>query len=368
MKHHRVASHKTVKMTADPIITEDVRGVLARSQSLWADLQGASIFITGATGFFGTWLLETLLAANREFSLGFHVLALSRDPDQFALKSPHLAYDQSVTWLAGDLRDFAFPTSPLTHVIHAGAESSMNSISRDPQATFDVCVDGTRRVLAMAIEKRVQRLLFISSGAVYGQQPEGISQLPESFAGGGESRPCEDAYAEGKRAAESLCGSAAGDARLPHVAIARCFAFVGPHLPLNTRFAVGNFMRDALGGRPIEVKGDGTPFRSYLYAADLAEWLVTILLRGRSGVAYNVGSDEAISIRALADRVAAVARDVWPARHGVDVVVSRSPTVGRQPSRYVPCCDRARDELGLRAVTPLDTAIRRTLIWHASHA
>lgn len=355
-------------MLPHPIIAEDIRGVLSRTQSLWADLKGASVFITGATGFFGIWLFETLLAANREFSLGCRVIALSRNPASCAAKAPHVAHNPAVTWLVGDVRDFAFPTGPVTHVIHAATESTTNLNASDPQAMFDVCVDGTRRVLALAADKQAQRLLFTSSGAVYGQQPTDLSHVPETFRGGPDLLHRESAYAEGKRAAEFLCGLEAHNGRLPHVAIARCFAFVGPHLPLDAHFAIGNFIRDAIAGDPIRVNGDGTPFRSYLYAADLAEWLVTILLRGRSGTAYNVGSEEAVSIRDLAERVAAVAEQVWPARRRCQVAISLAPHPDAQPSRYVPCCGLARAELGLRAASPLDTAIRRTFLWHDSHS
>lgn len=353
-------------MTTHPIIAEDIRGVLSRTQPLWPDLKGASVFLTGVTGFFGIWLLETLLAANREFSLGCRVIALSRAPDRFATKAPHLAHDPAVTWVVGDVRDFAFPAGSVTHVIHAATESTTNLNASDPQAMFDVCVDGTRRVLELASEKKVRRLLFTSSGAVYGQQPPELSHVPESFRGGPDPLDRKSAYAEGKRAAEFLCGLAAADGRLFHAAIARCFAFVGPHLPLDVHFAIGNFIRDAINGGPIHVNGDGTPFRSYLYAADLAEWLVTILLRGTSGKAYNVGSEEAVSIRALAERVAAVAEQVWATRPRCDVTVSCSPQPGVQPSRYVPFCAQAREELGLRVSTSLDTAIQRTCLWHNS--
>jgi nucleoside-diphosphate-sugar epimerase len=351
-------------MATQPLIAEDVHAVLARQESALLGLKRASVFITGATGFFGTWLLETLLAANREFALGLRVIALSRAPAQFAARSPCLACDPAVEWLTGDIRDFAFPTTPVSHVIHAGAESTTNLNERDPQSMFAVCVDGTRRVLKMAEEKRVERLLFTSSGAVYGQQPTDLSHIPETFLGGPDPLVRKNAYAEGKRAAEFLCGLAAADGRLPHATIARCFAFIGPHLPLDAHFAAGNFIRDALVGRPISVRGDGTPFRSYLYAANLAEWLIAILLRGESGVAYNVGSDEAVSIRALAERVAAVAKEVWPGRPSCEVAVSLSPRPGDHPSRYVPCIARARNELGLEAATSLDAAIRRTFLWH----
>lgn len=355
-------------MSTHPIIAEDIRGVLSRTQALWPDLKGASVFLTGATGFFGIWLLETLLAANREFSLGCRVIALSRAPGRFAKKAPHLAHDPAVTWVAGDVRDFAFPAGPVTHVIHAATDSTTNLNASDPQAMFDVCVEGTRRVLALASDRKAHRLLFTSSGAVYGQQPPELSHVPESFRGGPNPLDRQSAYAEGKRAAEFLCGLAAADGRLSHAAVARCFAFVGPHLPLDVHFAIGNFIRDAINGGPIRVNGDGTPFRSYLYAADLAEWLMMILLRGTSGKAYNVGSEEAVAVRALAERVAAVAEHVWPARPRCGVAVSCSPQPGVQPSRYVPSCALAREELGLRVVSSLDAAIHRTCLWHTSRS
>lgn len=353
-------------LPAHSIIAEDIRGVLARTQAIWSDLKGASVFVTGATGFFGIWLLETLLAANREFSLGCRVIALSRDPSRCATKAPHLAHDPAVTWLTGDVRDFAFPAGPVTHVIHAATDSTTNLNASDPLTMFDVCVEGTRRVLALASDRKAHRLLFTSSGAVYGQQPPELSHVPESFRGGPDPLDRKSAYAEGKRAAEYLCGLAATDGRLWHATIARCFAFVGPHLPLDVHFAIGNFIRDAINGCPIHINGDGTPFRSYLYAADLAEWLVTILLRGTSGKAYNVGSEEAVSIRALAERVAVVAEHLWPARPRCEVAVSLCPQPGVRPSRYVPSCALAREELGLRASTALDTAIQRTCLWHNS--
>ena len=349
-------------MSTHPIIAEDIRSVLSRSPSLWPDLEGASVFITGATGFFGIWLLETLLAANREFSLGLRILALSRDPEGFAKNAPHLAHDPAVSWITGDVRDFAFPAGPITHVIHAATESSSNLNASDPQAMFDVCVEGARRVLALAREKRVARMLFTSSGAGYGRQPPELSHVPEDFTGGPDPLDPRNAYAEGKRAAEFLCGLAASDPVAPvPVSIARCFAFVGPHLPLDVHFAIGNFIRDALTGGPIRVSGDGTPFRSYLYAADLAEWLITILLRGCSGRAYNVGSEEAVSIAELANCVADAMASERPDRERPEVMVAKQPVQGAAATRYVPDCSRAAAELGLAVATPLKTSIARTL-------
>lgn len=348
------------------IIAADITRLLARTPTLWEPLRGTSLFISGGTGFFGVWLLEAILAANRERSLGCRVMVLSRDPARFAAKAPYLVADPALSFIEGDVRDFRFPEGPITHVIHAATEASASLTADDPQVMFDVCVEGTRRMLALAEEKRSQRFLFTSSGAVYGRQPPELTHVPEDFCGGPDPLNVRNAYAEGKRAAEMLCAIAArslasGGPGL-HVSIARCFAFVGPHLPLDAHFAIGNFIRDCVAGGPIKIGGDGTPFRSYLYAADLAEWLSTILLRGEAGRAYNVGSEEAVSIRQLADRVADVAAAIWPDRGRPEIVIAKQPQPGQPAERYVPSCGRARSELGLKPATSLDEAIHRTLI------
>jgi dTDP-glucose 4,6-dehydratase len=354
------------------IIAADIRSLLDRTPDLWRELRGASLFITGGTGFFGTWLVEAILAANRRFDLGCRVTVLSRDPARFAVKAPHCAADPAITLIAGDVRDFRFPEGPVTHVIHAATESASSLNTSNPRAMFEVCVEGTRRVLALATEKTAARLLFTSSGAIYGRQPAGMTHVPEEFAGGPDPLDVRNSYAEGKRAAEMLCAissltAEAGGSGL-HATIARCFAFVGPRLPLDAHFAIGNFIRDAAAGGPIRVGGDGTPYRSYLYAADLVEWLCTILVRGTAGRAYNVGSEEAVSIRDLAERVASVAAAVWPDRGRPEVSVLMQPEPGRPASRYVPCCERARAELALEAATSLDEAIRRTMAWGVERA
>jgi dTDP-glucose 4,6-dehydratase len=163
------------------------------------------------------------------------------------------------------------------------------------------------------------------------------------------------AYGEGKRLVEQMC------ALTPEVetVVARCFSFIGPHLPLDARFAAGNFLRDAIAGGPIVVQGDGTAERSYLYAADLVVWLLTLLLKGKPRRAYNVGSEESITVLELARRVAT--------RKGSrgEVLVAgagrSSPTAS--PSAYVPDIARARDEFGLATWIDLNEALTRTMAW-----
>jgi dTDP-glucose 4,6-dehydratase len=132
------------------------------------------------------------------------------------------------------------------------------------------------------------------------------------------------------------------------------FALIGPRLPVDGQFAIGNFLGDALAGRAVRLTGDGTPVRSWMYAADMAAWCWTILVRGVSGSAYNVGAEEERSLWDAAQRVAALPSPQVRAER------AREPDAASLPSRYVPSIQRARDELGLDAWIPFDDALRRT--------
>ena len=222
---------------------------------------------------------------------------------------------------------------------------------------LDATVQGTRRTLDFAKVCGARNFLLTSSGAVYGPQPPELTHVSEEFNGGPDVTRFQSAYAEGKRMSELLCAIHAHQTGL-QVKIARCFAFVGPHLPLDAHFAIGNFIRDAMKGGPIKIGGDGTPFRSYLYAGDLMVWLWTILLRGMSNRPYNVGSPRNLTIAELAEIVAkSLTKDV-------KVEIARKPVPGQPPARYVPATTRAETELNLAEWTSLSEGIRRTAQWH----
>lgn len=323
----------------------------------WNELRGSRLFITGGTGFFGTWLLETFAWANDRLGLNAKATVLTRYPDRFREKAPHLAAHPHIDFLTGELTTFDFPSGQFSHVIHAATESATRLNEDYPLRMIDTLVRGTRRVLEFAQRGAVGKFLLVSSGAVYGRQPPGLRHLHEDYLGGPVPTDPASAYAEGKRVAELLCAIYAQRHHL-QASVARCFAFVGPHLPLDAHFAIGNFIRDTLTGGPIRVNGDGTPRRSYLYASDLAIWLWTILLRGATGRAYNVGSMEDISI---AETARAVSDAINPT---VPVHVAQAPFPNEPAQRYVPDTRRAQSELGLRQTVTLSEAIQRTIRWH----
>jgi dTDP-glucose 4,6-dehydratase len=193
---------------------------------------------------------------------------------------------------------------------------------------------------------------------VYGRQPADLERIREDFAGGPDPLDPRQAYAEGKRVAELLGAIYTRDAGL-EIKIARLFAVVGPYLPLDRHFAIGNFIGDRIAGRSIAISGDGTPYRSYLYAADLAIWLWTILVRGVSARPYNVGSERAVSI----SDIARIVGDAVPP--AAAVTTARVPRQDSPRERYVPDTSRAQSELGLAEWIGLEDAVRRTLDWAA---
>lgn len=342
------------------VVAEDVDRLVRRTADLWSDLRCARLFVSGGTGFFGSWIVETLLAADAAYALGLEITVLSRAPSRFADRFPHITARPRLRMVAGDVRDFPFPSGSFTHVIHAATESATRLDRDDPATMIDVCREGTRRMLDLAERSGATRFLLTSSGAVYARPQDASHRYVEPMSTTPGSDEPTGAYATGKRAAEAMCLDAA--ARGAGVTIARCFAFVGPRLPLDTHFAIGNFIRDAVAGGPIVVQGDGTAVRSYLYAADLVEWLTTILLRGRPGRAYNVGAEEGISVADVAARVAAAAVDLFPERAAPMILIRGLAAPGTAAERYLPDCSRARHELGLRSTTSLGDAIRRTML------
>jgi dTDP-glucose 4,6-dehydratase len=244
-------------------------------------------------------------------------------------------------------------------VIHAATEASAKQAVEEPQEMLSTILAGTERTLQFAAQSGTRKFLLTSSGAVHGRQPAELTHVPESYDGAPESG---NVYAEGKRASELMCAlhqtAAVAKGMEFEAKIARCWAFCGPHLPLDAHFAIGNFIGDVLAGRPISIAGDGTPRRSYLYAADLAVWLWTILFRAPALLAINVGSQRGVSILELAEIVAAA---LAPA---TEIHVAQQAVPGAVPMRYVPSVERAEMLLGLRETVGLEEAIRRTAAWH----
>jgi nucleoside-diphosphate-sugar epimerase len=345
-------------MAQKPLPTSDLEHILNQTRPLWEEMRNNQIFITGGTGFFGCWLLESFSYINRQLDLNARATVLTRDPAAFAMMCPHLAADPALAFHAGDVRSFSFPDGDFPCVIHAATEASGRQAAEKPLDRLSTIIDGTARVLNFAETHATRKLLLTSSGAVYGKQPASLTHIPEEYLGGPDPLDPASVYAEGKRVSEQMCALQSMQSSI-EIKIARCFAFVGPHLPLDTHFAIGNFIGDVLAGRPILINGDGTPMRSYLYASDLAIWLWTMLFQSPDLIPVNVGSAHDLSILELAQAV------VRSLHASVEIHVAKEVMPGAEIKRYVPSVDRARRLLGLNETVDLEEAIRRTAAWYA---
>jgi len=337
----------------------DLEFIFSQCSEFFRKIQNNNIFITGGTGFFGCWFLETLLYVNKKINLNIKITVLTRNFEIFKNKAPHLANNPSINFHIGDIRNFNFQEQKFDFILHcAGAPIEENRINR-----FDIFTKGTRNILEFAKDSGCKKVLFTSSGSVYGKKHseqyinEDLNTIP-AF---------KEPYAElglAKRIGEFFCYEYSKHYNF-EAKIARCFTFVGPYLPLDKNYAIGNFIRDAMNGGPIVVKGDGTAVRSYMYASDLMIWLWTILFKGKNCEPYNVGSEEEITIKELAFKVAEIYKKLTGKT--VEVIIQEEHDPTKPVDRYVPSTKKAKTELGLKQTVSLEDAIEKTFLFYLSH-
>lgn len=312
-----------------------------------------TLAVIGGTGFFG----KSVLDAFRRGLLApwgiERVIALSRRPEKLAHDHPDLI-GEGVKLFALDIAaaDAVLPRAD--YVIHAANTTDARAYATDPaRERAAILAAADRFVARAAIDCPAARIVYTSSGAVYGQQPADIVALEEDapFTGAAGMVEYKRDYAEAKRSAEETI-AAYGRSHGARVAVARCFAFVGAYLPRDQHFAVGNFLADGVAGRPVRVNARYPVIRSYMHADDLVRWLMTIADAATADCPiYNVGSDQGVDMTDLAARVAA----------RYNVPVDLQPRTNAPVDRYVPSIKRAAHDLGLVLNMDLDHALDATI-------
>jgi dTDP-glucose 4,6-dehydratase len=346
--------------------TQDLEFIQQECVNAINNLDGKSILMTGGTGFVGKWLLESIMHACGALGISPKVFVLSRDPGAFLERHPQFDH-ACLRFLQGNIVDFAPPDGPLDFIIHAATESNAELNRVHPEVALETTILGMKNILEVARKTSASRVLFTSSGAVYGKSAGENDAFHEDSPSVLSPVDAGSAYGEGKRIAE-LMGAIASRRYGFDFLVARLFAFVGPHLPLQSNYAIGNFIDDVLQNRKITVRGDGTAIRSYMYAADLVIWLLKILCNGQScspynvgsphpvSSPYNVGSPHPVSIRELAGIIGGL--------YDTEVEVMGTPVPGATPEKYLPSTAKAVRELGLGLNFSLEESIARTVDWH----
>lgn len=240
-------------------------------------LKGKSILVTGASGLIGSFVTDVLL------ELGSEVYAAGRKPDALSERFP------GAKTLRYDLNDEIDFNKHVEYVIHAAGYGHPASFGEDPVGTLNSIIGGTERLLRYSKDHEAKRFLYVSSGEVYG----GIDSM--------NPRGC---YPVGKQAAECLCASYTKQYGLDTVVARLCHTF-GPGASSADNRAATEFIQKAAKGEDIVLKSKGEQRRSYLYAADSASALLSVLAGGKTGEAYDIASGEnVITIAGLAELIA----------------------------------------------------------------
>ena len=300
-------------------------------------LAGKTMFLTGATGFVGRWLLAAIERLNGKLAAPMAVRALTRG--ERPVEAPWL------TWIDGDVRAFT-DSAPADLVLHAALSSSATLPGADA-ALIDTAVRGMNAARRHVSACGARRLIVLSSGSVYGTAYGVLSEdspLAELAA--------EDSYAFAKREVEAVSRAASADAGLD-VVVARLFTCIGHGYRRHGHLAHVSMIDDVRAGKPIVLRSDGSAVRSYIFGADLAVWLLAIASSKGSAV-VNVGSDAAISMLAFARTMARLAG------RSPDAVVVRATDPVIRPF-FVPDIARARSLYGVAPWTGVEAAIAQML-------
>ncbi len=323
------------------------------AESLDKCFENKSVLITGSTGFVGRNLLEFLIKTESYRSGSLKLTCVTRDPNKLYSHWP--TEKSKLKVLDWDIR------KPLNgrqlhfdYVFHLAGENRTLKDSQQAKTILDTSILGTQNVLQATVTERINapKIIVASSGAVYEtNQDEKLrfrepSEISEKFI------EVDDPYRSGKSRAETICRRFINEST-SQIIIARLFTFVGPHLPLNANFAIGNFFQDCLVNRPIMVRSNGTSVRSYQFSTDMINWLVTILIHGKNANIYNIGSSEQVSIIDLANRIG----DIFDNKFGVRILGDQSPDP--VSSFYVPKLEKAEKELSLTNFFNLDASLLR---------
>ena len=310
-----------------------------------------TLLVIGGTGFFGKSILDAFIRGLLKPWDIAHVIVMSRNTEVLIQDAPQLI-SQNVTLLSADITT----TNSLPYadfVIHAAASTDARNYISQPDSEKKNILAGTYNYCRLAKKFHAKsKIVYVSSGAVYGVQLPTVDKLDEI------SKPTNLAdmdvgkqdYAAAKQDAELAITQLGLDGL--NVSIARCFAFVGCWLPRDQHFAIGNFIADVIDNRPIVVKAKHQVYRSYMYADDLVEWLITIADHASPDCpTYNVGSDEVILVGDLAKELAKYYH--LPA----DVPLISNAKI----DRYIPSIKKANDKLGLYLKYSLTESINETI-------
>jgi nucleoside-diphosphate-sugar epimerase len=347
-----------MKKEQNKLITDDCKRVYSGVSEKLKKLSGEALLITGGSGFMGSWLCELVYYMNKTHKMDIRLFITARDRERFEFILPHVANSKYVKFIRSDIRSMTELPSEVNYIVHAAANPDNRFHSSRPFETMSTVAEGTGAILRAASRaSNLHKIINVSSSSIYSQDLNNDDKFLENSPGMPLNSRLSSSFSDANRYSEALCSAARSELRLPITTI-RPFTFSGAYQDIDSPWALNNFINDAINKRPIRIHGDGETIRSYMYGADLAVWVLVIMLHTKNGQIYNVGNDNGISLREVAQKVANCIQPV------PSILLNTSLTTEINRSALVPNVTKAEKEFGLKQFTSIDLAIQRSVHWY----
>jgi UDP-glucuronate decarboxylase len=362
-------------LAAQDVVRGDLERILDAAGPELARVAGKRLLVTGGAGFLGYYLVRAALAWNEQSETGNRIAVTILD--SFTRGVPawlDAIASEDLSLVEHDIR-LPLPDvlGHFEYVIHAAGIASPTYYRLHPIETMDANVIGLRLLLDRAVEaakrgESTEGFLFFSSSEIYGDPSPEFIPTPETYRGNVSCTGPRACYDESKRYGETLCVNFARQHGLP-VMIARPFNNYGPGLKITDRRVIPDLARDVLEGRNLALLSDGTATRTFCYASDAVTGYYKVLVRGRPGEPYNIGTEgPEITVGDLAERIAALAHKfLGYTGEVVHATSDEAEYLLDNPARRRPLIDKARTELAFEPAVGLDEGLARTLAWYVEN-
>tara|TARA_B110000003_G_scaffold168842_1_gene168751 strand:- start:1150 stop:2184 length:1035 start_codon:yes stop_codon:yes gene_type:complete len=334
-------------------IRSDLDFIFSKCKNEFNLLSNKSVLVTGGTGFFGKWFLDLIFYANKNYNTNILIALITRDKKKFFVENPHHKNNKFLKIIETDILNLKKINNKFDFLLHMAATSARETFNGETDTNkTKTLFNGTKNIMQIAIENDISKILFTSSGVVYGSSTKDLKDENDiDYSLDNEKR---NGLAKGKILAEDIICKLSVENNI-NFKIARCFSFVGPYLPLDMHYAIGNFINDAIFKENIIINGDGSPYRSYLYITDTLVWLIKLLVGSAEGI-FNVGSERRIQIIELANMV----RDIIAPSKKVIIQEKEMHEGNFKRNIYLPNTKKIRESLGVKEWTSLEDAISKT--------